>query len=49
MCSNLFRLYEKNEGGWERFALRALCGVVRIVLKKSKRRILVLLETAYYG
>lgn len=48
MCCNLFRLYEKNEGG-VRFALRALFGVVWIVLKKLKRRILVPLETAYYG
>lgn len=47
MCFNLFRFYERNEG--VRFALSALCGVVRIVLKKSKRRILVPLETAYYG
>lgn len=45
MCSNLFRLYEKNEG----FVLRALCDVVWIVLKKSKREVLVPLETAYYG
>lgn len=48
MGSNLFRFYKRNEGG-VRFILRALCGVVWIVLKKSKREVLVPLETAYYG
>lgn len=48
MCSNLFHFCEGNEGG-VRFVLRALCGVVWIVLKKSKRKVLVPLETAYYG
>lgn len=47
MCSNLFRFYERNEGVC--FVLRALCDVVWIVLKKSKREVLVPLETAYYG
>ena len=48
MCSNLFRFYERNEGGGC-FVLRALCGVVWMVLKKSKREVVVPLETAYYG
>ena len=48
MCSNLFRFYERNEGG-VCFVLRALCGVVWMVLKKSKREVLVPLEAAYDG